>query len=236
MSPEVIESLRAEVALAGRVLDAEGLSEYVWGHVSARDPDGRGVWMKAAGLGFTEVTASDVMLVGWDGDVLEGGGRRHAEYPIHTEVLRRRSDAEAVVHCHPKHAIALGASGAALHAFSHAGGVFARPVPRYEGAAGLVDTPESGELVAAALGDHRALLLVGHGVVAAGASIALAVMTAIMLERACELELLAAGFGGLARPLEEDEALTAYAHVQADAHLLGAWEHLVRTVTPERCR
>ena len=52
--------LRTEVATGGWVLDAEGLSEYVWGHVSARDPDGRGVWIKAAGLGFAEVTPDEL--------------------------------------------------------------------------------------------------------------------------------------------------------------------------------
>jgi ribulose-5-phosphate 4-epimerase/fuculose-1-phosphate aldolase len=223
-----IEDPRTEVVLGGRVLESEGLAEYVWGHVSARDSEGRGIWIKAAGLGFREVAPRDVQLVGWDGDVLMGEGPRHAEFPIHTEVLRRRRDAGAVVHCHPAHVIALAAAGAPLYAFSHTGGIFARPVPRYDGARGLVPTALEGARMARALGDHRALILTGHGIVTAGASVGVAVMTAVMLERACRLQLLADDFGGVQEPLDEAQALAAYPHVQSDDHLLGAWRHLAR--------
>ena len=50
----------------------EDQGDFVWGHVSARDPDGRGVWMKASTLGFDEIGPEQVILVSWDGDVLEG--------------------------------------------------------------------------------------------------------------------------------------------------------------------
>ncbi|HEX4251528.1 MAG TPA: class II aldolase/adducin family protein, partial [Pseudonocardia sp.] len=90
----------AEVVLAHRALAAAGLSDLVWGHAGVRDPDGRGVWMKAAGWGFEEVDAARVVLVSDGGEVLAGTGQRHVEYPIHTEVLRARPDVHAVVHTH----------------------------------------------------------------------------------------------------------------------------------------
>ena len=43
------EQLIAETAQANRALGAAGQSDMVWGHVSIRDPEGRGVWMKASG-------------------------------------------------------------------------------------------------------------------------------------------------------------------------------------------
>jgi ribulose-5-phosphate 4-epimerase/fuculose-1-phosphate aldolase len=223
--------LREQVALGGRVLDHEGLSDYVWGHVSARDAEGRGAWIKPGGLGFDEVTAENVQLVGWDGSVLEGAGKRHLEYPIHTEVLRARADVGAVVHVHPPHTIALMAAGEELHAFSHTGGIFARPLPIAYDAVGLVDTAEGGVRLAQALGDARAVLLAGHGVVTVGASVGVAVMTAVLLERACRLQLLADAAGGVADPYSPEQALARYAHVQPDTHMLGAWEYLVRRLT-----
>ena len=48
-------SAREEVALGCRVLGAAAQSDLVWGHLSARDPDGRGVWMKASTYGLEEV-------------------------------------------------------------------------------------------------------------------------------------------------------------------------------------
>ena len=216
------------VALGGRVLDVAGLSDMVWGHVSLRDTRGRGIWIKAGGLGFDEVTAANVQLVGWEGELLEGDGLRHSEHPIHTEILRARSDVASVVHVHPPHAIAFAASGRELQVFSHAAGFIGTGLRSYAGAPGLIDTREAGVALAGALGGDRALLLTGHGVVTVGPSVELAVMTAVTLERACELQLLADGYGGVAAPLGEVEAARAYAHTLKDRHLLGAWRYLVR--------
>ena len=225
---------RDEVVLGGRVLHAAGLSDLVWGHVSRRDPEGRGVWMKASGLGFEEVTEEDVLLVADDGSVLAGEGPRHSEFPIHTEVLRARPDANSVVHVHPRHAIALAAAGRSLQAFSHIGGVFAAGVRSYAGAPGLVLTAQEGAELAQALGSDRALLLRGHGIIAVGASVALAVTTAVMLERACELQLLADAVGGVSDPYSAREAMRVYAHTLEDQHLLNAWAYLVRRASDGR--
>ncbi len=109
--------IRSDVVLGGRVLHLAGLSDMVWGHVSARDGDGRGAWIKASGLGFEEVTPEDILLVDWEGSALEGRGRPHNEWPIHTEILRARANVGSVVHAHPPNAIALAASGRERAAF-----------------------------------------------------------------------------------------------------------------------
>src|SRR3954447_24439166 len=103
-------ALRAEGALGCRVLSLEDQGDLVWGHVSARDPQGRGVWMKASTYGFEEVGAEQVLLVGRDGHVVEGEGRGHAEYAIHTEVMAARPDVGSVVHTHARDAVALAAT------------------------------------------------------------------------------------------------------------------------------
>src|SRR5689334_2210462 len=82
--PPMADDARAEVVLGGRVLESAGLSDMAWGHVSARDPEGRGAWMKAAGQGFDEVTEATVPLVDPEGEVLAGEGARDSEHPIHT--------------------------------------------------------------------------------------------------------------------------------------------------------
>jgi ribulose-5-phosphate 4-epimerase/fuculose-1-phosphate aldolase len=51
------------------VLGAEDQGDLVWGHVSARDPDGRGAWIKASTYGFEEIGAEQVILVDRDGRV-----------------------------------------------------------------------------------------------------------------------------------------------------------------------
>ncbi len=221
--------LRALVATGCRVLGEADQGDLIWGHVSARDPDGRGVWMKASGLGFDEVGPDEVILVGWDGEVLEGDRRRHAEYPIHTEVVRARADVGAVVHTHSRAAVALGALGALLRPVSHEANLFVPPeLARFTETGDLILTAELGSRVAAALGGRNACLLVNHGVVTVGPDVPTAVMTAYLLDRACAIQLLAMAAGELAHWSTEPESLAKREHCYRPALIRGAWDYLVR--------
>jgi L-fuculose-phosphate aldolase len=221
----VSSKLRKEVALGAWVIDDCGLSELGWGEVSARDPQGRGVWMTPPGIGLHEVVPADVVLVSWEGEVLEGEAQRPDEYPIHTEAMLASPAIKGVVHAHPPHAIALAASGRLPQPFSHVGGVFARPVPLYDRAPGRVLTSEQGRALADARGEHAAILLRGHGIVTVGASVALAATLAVMLEHACELQLLA---GAIKPPYTQAQALEAYSHAQDQSFILETWQPLAR--------
>jgi L-ribulose-5-phosphate 4-epimerase len=223
------ERLRELVALGCQVLGAEQQGDLVWGHLSARDPGGRGAWMKASSWGFEEVDAERTVLISETGDVLAGSGQRHAEYPIHTEIMAARPDVGSVVHTHAPHAVALAATGQPLRPISHEGTLFSPPaVPRFEETADLILTRDLGRRVAATLGEHRAVFLVNHGIVTVGADVPTAVLHAVLLERACRMQLLAARGGGPTRWSDDTEALAKREHCYSDALLHQAWAYLVR--------
>lgn len=221
--------LREQVALGCRILAVTGHDDYVWGHVSARDPENRGVWMKAATFGFDEITAEHVILVGFDGEVLAGEHPRHSEWPIHTEVMRARPDISSVVHSHPPHSIALGASGQPLLPVSHAGTLFVPPaIPRFTRTAELIVTRALGTDVAAVLGATHALMLVNHGIVTAGKDVRDAVLRAVLLEKAAHQQLLVEGFGGARRWSSDEEALRKRETAWAERQLASLWDYLGR--------
>lgn len=218
-----------EVAVGSAVLDAAGLGDMVWGHVSLRDTAGRGAWLKAGGWGLDEVTPERVLLVGWNGDCLAGTGRVHVEYPIHTEVLGARPDVASVVHCHAPHSIAFAATGHPLRPISHEGCLFTPPdICRFEATGDLISSPELGAELAACLGDRNAVLIPHHGIVAVGDGIPSAVMTAVLLERACHLQLMAMAAGGVRSWSNDEEAFAKRAHCWPPSQLLSGWEYLVR--------
>lgn len=220
---------RELVATGCRVLGNEDQSDLVWGHLSMRDPDGRGVWMKRSTISFEEVGRDDVLLVGHDGAVLEGDGRRHAEYPIHTEVMAARRDVGAVVHSHARSAVAFATLGVPLRPISHEGTLFTPPdVPRFTDTGDLILTPELGRRVAEVLADRNALLLVNHGIVVAAADVPTAVVTAILLDRACSMQLAAMAAGELAHWSDDEEARAKREHCYGPSLLQQAWDHLVR--------
>lgn len=221
--------VRELVAASSRVLAAAGHADLIWGHSSARDPDGRGVWLKSAEWGLGEVTAARVHLVDVDGRVVEGDGARHSEYPIHTEIMAARPDVGGVVHTHPPHAVALAATGQSLRPVSHAANYFVPPdVPRFTDTADLVLTRELGRAVAATLGDRRAIFLVNHGIVTVGATLQEATVAAVLLERACEQQLLTASAGGWPSWSPPEESLAKREHIYGGRAQTAVWDHLVR--------
>jgi L-fuculose-phosphate aldolase len=224
-----MSTLRETVAMGCRVLGDAGLGDLVWGHVSARDPQNRGVWMKASTYGFEEIIAERILLVDASGAVLDGDGPRHAEYPIHTEIVRARRDVGGVVHTHAPHAVAFGALDVPLRPVSHEGTLFVPPdITRFTLTSDLITTAELGRAVASNLSDRNATLLVNHGLVAVGPDVPTAVVTAILLERACRMQLLAMSAGELRRWSDDDEALAKREHCYPAALLEQAWDYLVR--------
>jgi L-ribulose-5-phosphate 4-epimerase len=227
----VTADARQMVSLASRVLGQESHGDLIWGHVSIRDTEGRGAWMKRSGIGFEEVGPDDALLVDPAGNVVEGSGRRHIEYPIHTEIMNARADVNSVVHTHARHAVAFASLDVPLLPISHEGTLFVPPdLARFTETGDLIVTSELGGKLAHSLGERNALLLVNHGIVTAAADPQTAVMTAILLDRACRIQLEAMAAGPIKRWSDDDEAIAKRDHCYAPALLQGAWDYLVRTL------
>lgn len=187
-----VQTLREQVAWACRILASEGYADLTLGHVSARSPDGE-IWIKRKGVALDEVEADDVVALDETDAVL------HLETVLHTGVYRVRPDVGAVVHGHPPHATALGATATDLSVLTHDGILFADGISRF-GDPDLIVDDEQGDRVAAALGSHRAVLMNNHGVLVVGKDVPWAVLTAATLERAARLQSIASTFGEL-RPI-----------------------------------
>ncbi len=172
------------------------------------------------------MTEEDVILLGWDGEILEGTAGRHIEYPIHTEIMARRPDVNSVVHTHPLHSIAFAATGWPLKALSHEGSHFVPPdISRFTKTGDLIRTADLGQSLADSLGDRLAVLMPHHGITTAGRDVGEAVAAATHLERACQIALLA-GENAIASP--DEEALEK--RKRSARHLAMAWTYLSRTV------
>jgi len=225
----VSAELRAQVAVGCRILGLEDQGYFVWGHVSARDPDGRGVWMKASRVGFEEMAPEHVILVSWDGEVLEGDRPRHIEYPIHTELMRARDDVACVVHTHASWATAFASTEQPLRPISHEATLFVPPeVARFTQTGDLIRTDELGRELAAAVGGRNAAFMVNHGIVTCGPDVVTGVMTAVLLERACRTNIRALAAGGPRTWSSDEEALSKRANCWPPALLGQAWDYLER--------
>jgi L-fuculose-phosphate aldolase len=185
--------------------------------------------MKSSGWGFEEIDEEKIVLVTPGGKVLHGTGRRHIEYPIHTEIMACRSDVAAVVHSHSDAANAFSALDEPIRPLNHAGSLFSYPdVPRFTLTGGLISSQELGQSLADALGDAPACLMPQHGLVAVGKDLPTAVMTAVLLDKACRTQLNAMAAGPLRRWGTEEDTVAKRAVVWADSQMLAGWDYLVR--------
>jgi len=161
--------------------------------------------------------------------VLDGAGPRHIEYPIHTEIMAARPDVGSVVHTHSPAANEFAALDVPLRPLDHAGSLFCYPdIGCFTLTSGLIKSQALGAALAEALGGARACLVPQHGIVAVGPDAPAAVMTAVLLDRACRTQLTAMAAGPLRRWGGEQDTVAKRADVWSDRQMQAGWEYLLR--------
>jgi L-fuculose-phosphate aldolase len=211
------DELRARVATACRLIGMEGFTDLTLGHVSARHPGERTIWIKRKGLALDEVEPDDVIALDLDDPHAFENRDYHLESVMHVGVYRARPDVNSVIHGHPTYGTALGATDGQLRLLTHDAVLFTDGLGVFEDGPALVTEIGQAERVAAALGHRRAALLRNHGVVVAGEDLRWSVLTAITLERAIRFQVIAASLGAphpipqadaeLLRPMKYQESL-----------------------------
>jgi len=224
-----------QVAVACQIIARFGHEDLTLGHASVRGPDGRTIYIKRKGKALREVLAQDIIPVSLDqADGYQAPGA-HLETVMHTEAYLARPDVGAVIHTHPLHSIAIGATEHGLAILSHDGLMFPEGVPVFDGTAGLVTSPDHGKAVAQALGSGRAVLLRNHGILVVGEDIRWAVLAAITLERAAQLQFVARALGDLV-PIPQETAGELFGTKYTDAFTDEYWMAWCRLVGDARLR
>lgn len=197
-----------ELAVACRILEMEGHGSRMLGHMALRDPEGRGVWLKRYGLALSEVhDHRDFILIDFDGKQLFGDGKRHSEWSIHTEIMKRRGDINVTAHTHPFYGRVFSAATEPLRPVANTGTYFKGAPPRFELTSELIRTVDVAAAMAEALADKVAIFLRNHGVVFCGDTAARATIMGIRLEEACREHLtMAASSLAWSTPDAEEEA------------------------------
>jgi ribulose-5-phosphate 4-epimerase/fuculose-1-phosphate aldolase len=200
--------LRAELADASRVLFRLHLVDYM-GHCSVRIPGTNHVLIKPRHSlrvrSQDRIEPADMTVIDLDGDHVDGPHPPPGERFIHTRIYRARPEVQAVVHTHQPMATAMGIANAPILPVLHVGGELVEtPVPVWP-CAKLVTNDELGDELALALGGHRLVLLQGHGVASAAASVPEAALQAIHLEQLAEANWRVLAIGRQPRVIPREE-------------------------------
>lgn len=222
-------SARQKLALTCRILFEGGHDSGLAGQITCRGEQPGTYYTQRLGLGFDEISAGNLLLVDEDLTVLQGAGMPNPANRFHSWVYRARPDVTCIIHTHPLHIAALSMLEVPLE-ISHMD-----TCPLFEDCAFLKDWPgvpvgnEEGEIISAALGDKKAILLSHHGQLVAGASIEEACVLAMLMERAAKMQLLAMPAGDI-RPIPEHRGREAHDWISKPKRHGAAFTYYARRV------
>ena len=91
---------KREVLIACQALGAAGLGDGIGGHVSRRVVGQEAFWINAFDRTLGEVTDSDIFLVDYNGNVLNGKREISKGFEFHPAIYQRREEINAIVHTH----------------------------------------------------------------------------------------------------------------------------------------
>jgi L-fuculose-phosphate aldolase len=174
----------------------EGHNDMSLGHMSFRDPQGRGLWLKKARRGLDEIfDPSDFVLIDFEGRQLENERFRHSEWPIHSEIMLVRPDVNIVGHTHAHYCVLFSAANQELKPLNHEGASLIGSLARFDQTAGLINTRELGHALAQSLGQASVVLMKNHGVTFVGSTPEEATLNGVYIERACKAQIEIAATG-----------------------------------------
>lgn len=217
---------QAELALLARSLHRQGYDDQLAGHITYRQPDGT-MLVNPLTLTWDEITASDILRIDSDGELLEGRWDVTRAIALHVEFHARRTDAHVALHNHPR----WGTLWADLHEvppiFDQTGALVADGIAMYRDYGGPVADRSPAAAAVDALGDQQMALLGNHGVFVVAPDISTAYLRACTLEWRCRQawHLRAVG-GGI--PMHEDAVQDLARRFAAGGYSLLWWESAVR--------
>lgn len=180
---------RCDLAALYRIIAKFRMTDFIFTHLSARVPGEEGTFLlNRYGQPFDQVTASSLVKLDFDGNVIGDGEFNQAGFTIHSAVLMARPDANAVIHIHTRASVAVSAQKRGLLPISQQAMIVLGHLAYhdYEGVA--LDLDER-ERLAADLGDKRAMILRNHGLLTCAETIGAAWQLMYWLDCACQIQI-----------------------------------------------
>jgi len=205
VSPEEWQA-RVDLAACCRLVDLYGMTDMLGNNVTARVPgEPDRLLINPLGLLYDEVTASSVVKIDMDSNVVsDGPGAQEvnqAGFVIHGAMHKARDNVNCVIHTHTPAGMAISALECGLLPVVQNSMRFTSVA--YHDFNGLsLDVAEQTVLMAA-LGDADVMILRNHGLLAMGSTIAAAFDTIYRLELVCKVQLAVLSTDAKMRKLPE---------------------------------
>lgn len=191
------------------------------GHASIRIDDNH-LLINQGNCQRSQLTLDDIVLINFDGELVEGVHKPPLEFHLHVGIYRVRSDVGAIVHAHPRWSTLLTMTG---HPYLpvYAQGSLVYPMPVLD-SPNSINNPVMAKRLADTLGDRSAALMKSHGAVTVGPSLIEAFVLANYLEENSYRQYMAMQIG-TPYVFTEDELAQCRAKLWNDALFNRTWNH-----------
>jgi len=105
------QDIREECCQANIELPSLGLVDLTFGNVSVADPQAGVFAIKPSGVGYGDITPDHMVIVDYEGNVVEGALRPSSDTPTHRRLFLAFPEVRAVVHTHSRAAVAFAQAG-----------------------------------------------------------------------------------------------------------------------------
>ena len=181
---------RCDLAACYRLTDLYGWSDMFGTHISLRIPETDHFLLNPVGMLFDEITASSLLKVDKDGNVLDRSSYaiNPAGFTIHSAIHRSSHELNAVMHTHTPAGNAVACMEEGLLP-AHQKALIVLGFVAYHDYESVALNLEERERIVNDLGDQRILILRNHGLLTVGRNICEAFMWMSYIERACRFQV-----------------------------------------------
>mgnify|MGYP005772616871 FL=1 len=90
----------------------KGLSPATSGNISVRTKDG--ILISSSGVCLNDMSEDDIVLIDFDGNLLQGNKKPSSEKFLHTQIYDLREDVNAIIHSHCPYITAFACASKAM--------------------------------------------------------------------------------------------------------------------------
>ena len=181
---------RVNLAACYHLADHFKMTDIIWNHITAKTSEQKETFLiNQFGLRYDEVTASNLLEIDLEGNIISGEGDiNYTGYIIHGAVHKARKEINCVMHTHTRAGLAISCLKDGLNPIFQDAAIFHNRVS-YHDWQGMSTEVEECKDIAKNLGKNKVMILRNHGLLTCGETIGEAFILMYYLDKTCKNQL-----------------------------------------------
>ena len=181
---------RVNLAACYHLADHFQMTDIIWNHITAKTSKQKETFLiNQFGLRYDEVTASNLLEIDLEGNILSGEGDiNYTGYIIHGAVHKARKEINCVMHTHTRAGLAISCLKDGLNPIFQDAAIFHNRVS-YHDWQGMSTEVDECKDIAKNLGNNKVMILRNHGLLTCGETIGEAFILMYYLDKTCQNQL-----------------------------------------------